>query len=97
MYVSLHHYVFLYLTFIYFSIPSSLLAEGTASTCKICFTMIGRAGIKGSKTNVAMNACGATQPWLSLWVMGGLGSDREGGYQDAPLNSSFKVGTRTQL
>ena len=32
MYVSLHHHVFLYLTFMYLSIPSLLLAEGTANT-----------------------------------------------------------------
>ena len=47
--------------------------------------MIGRADIEGSKSNVAMNACAATQAWLSLWVMGGLGRGQEGGYQDAPL------------
>ena len=35
MYVSLHRHVFLYLTFIYLSIPSSLLAEGTANTWSI--------------------------------------------------------------
>ena len=32
VYVSLHHDVFLYLTFMYLSIRSSLLAEGTAKT-----------------------------------------------------------------
>ena len=32
MHVSLHHLVFLYLTFMYLSIPSLLLAEGTANT-----------------------------------------------------------------
>ena len=32
MCVSLHHHVFLYLTFMYLSIPNSLLAEGTANT-----------------------------------------------------------------
>ena len=31
-YVSLHHHVFLYLTFMYLSIPSSLLVEGTGNT-----------------------------------------------------------------
>ena len=31
MYVSLHQYLLLYLTFTYLSIPSSLLAEGTAN------------------------------------------------------------------
>ena len=47
--------------------------------------MIGRADIGGSKSNVAMNACAASQTWLSLWVIGGLGRDKEGGYQDVPL------------
>ena len=47
--------------------------------------MIGRAEIEGSKSNITINACGAAQAWLSLWVMGGLGRDPEGGYQDAPL------------
>ena len=32
MYVSLHHHVFLYLTFMYLSIPSSLLVEQTVNT-----------------------------------------------------------------
>ena len=32
MYVSLHHHVFLYLTFIYLSIPSSLWVQRTANT-----------------------------------------------------------------
>ena len=35
MYVSLHHHVFLYLTFMYLSIPTSLLAEETANTCLV--------------------------------------------------------------
>ena len=35
MFVSLHHHVFLYLTFMYLSIPSSLLAEETANTCLV--------------------------------------------------------------
>ena len=47
--------------------------------------MIGSADIEGSKRNVVMNASTATQAWLSLWVMGGLGRGRKGGYQDAPL------------
>ena len=46
--------------------------------------MIGTADIEGSKSNVAVNACTATQAWLFLWVMGGLGRGWEGGYQDAP-------------
>ena len=79
MYASLHHYVFLHLTFMSLSIPSSLLAEG------IAITKIGRADIEGSKSKVAMNACAATQAWLSLWVMGGLGRGQEGGYQDVLL------------
>ena len=37
IYVSLHHHAFLYLTCMYFSIPSSLLAEGTANTWWILF------------------------------------------------------------
>ena len=32
MYVSLHHHMFLCLTFMYLSIPSSLIVEGTANT-----------------------------------------------------------------
>ena len=32
MYLSLHHHMLLYLTFVYLSIPSSLLVEGTANT-----------------------------------------------------------------
>ena len=47
--------------------------------------MIGRADIEGSKSNVAMNACAATQAWLFLWVMGGLGRGQVGRYQDTPL------------
>ena len=47
--------------------------------------MTGRANIKGSKSNVAMNACAATQAWLSLWVIGEFGRGSKGGYQDAPL------------
>ena len=47
--------------------------------------MIGRDDIEGSKSNVTMDACSATQAWLSLWVMGRKGTGREGGYQDAPL------------
>ena len=35
MFVSLHHHVFLYLTFMYLSIPTSLLAEETANTCLV--------------------------------------------------------------
>ena len=35
MYVSLHDHIFLYLTFMYLSIPSSLLEKGTANTCWI--------------------------------------------------------------
>ena len=37
MYVSLHHHVFLYLNFMYLSIVSLLLAEGTANTWWILF------------------------------------------------------------
>ena len=47
--------------------------------------MIGRADIKGSKSNVAMNACTATQVRVSLWGMGKLDRDQKRGYQDAPL------------
>ena len=52
--------------------------------------MIRRADIEGSKTNVAMIACAATQAWLSLRFMGGLGRGQDGGYQDAPLKICIK-------
>ena len=81
----LHHHVFLYLTFMYLSIPSSLLAEELLTLGEFCFTMIGRDDVEGSKSNVAMDACSATQAWLSLWVMGRMSTGWEGGYQDAPL------------
>ena len=70
MYVSLHHHLFLYLTFMYLSIPSSLLEKGTANTWWILLHNVGRADIEGSQSNVTMNACPATQAWFSLWVMG---------------------------
>ena len=70
MYVSLHHHLFLYLTFMYLSIPSSLLEKGTANTWSILLHNVGRADIEGSQSNVTMNACPATQAWFSLWVMG---------------------------
>ena len=47
--------------------------------------MIGRAEIIGTKSNVAMKACAATQAQVSLWVMGRLGRSWKGEYQDAPL------------
>ena len=53
--------------------------------------MIGRVDIGGSKSNVAMNACAATQTWLFLWVMGRLGRGGEGGYQDALLKCILKI------
>ena len=66
--------------------------------------MIGRADIERSKSNVAMNACAATQAWLSLWVMGGLGRGQVCGYQDTPLkyileidNSFIKFNIKNQV
>ena len=47
--------------------------------------MIERVDFEGSNSNIAMNACAATQAWLSLWVMERLGRGREGGHRGAPL------------
>ena len=38
-----------------------------------------------------MNACAATQAWLSLWVIGEFGRGRKGGYQDAPLKIYIEI------
>ena len=47
---------------------SSLLAEGELLTLgEFCFTMIERASIEGSKSNVAMNARAVPQRQLCLW------------------------------
>ena len=87
MYVSLHHHVFLYLTFMYLSLPSSLMEEGTANTWSILLHNDRKSRHRRIKkqSNIAMNACAATQAWLFLWVIRGLGRGWEGGYRDAPL------------
>ena len=56
--------------FFFLLLESSLLGEGTTNLGEFCFPKIGRADIEGSKTNVAMNACSATQAKLCLWVVG---------------------------
>ena len=48
--------------------------------------MIGRADIEGSKSNVAMNACAATQATYRCGLWEGSGMGREGGYEDALYN-----------
>ena len=57
---------------------------------EFCFALIERADIKGSKSNVGMNACAATQARVSMWVMGRLDRGQKGGYQDAPLKIYIK-------
>ena len=61
-----------------------LLGEELLTLGEFCFTMIGRANIKGSKSNVTMNACTETQAsfFCGLWAVVILGP--EGGYEDAP-------------
>ena len=53
--------------------------EGTVTLGQLYFTMIGRADIEGSKGNVSMNACTATQALLCLSVMGKVMQGRGGG------------------
>ena len=58
---------------------------------EFCFTMIGRADIEGSKSNVAMNACAATQAGYACRLWGVAIMGREGGSNDA-LYKSFLIG-----
>ena len=54
-----------------------LLGEELLTLGEFCFTMIGRADIKGSKSNVAMNACTETEASFScgLWTVVILGPE----------------------